>query len=214
MSDEVPAFVRWTYAGAMKDSLIAVAKRVAAAVGYDKTHITRTVAYREVDAYLDRIGGEDLEALEIAAGWKWRQRNWRSFSEMNWPGYDICQDRLDREFDVVIADNVWEHLAHPYRAARNVLAMLKPGGLFVNITPFMIRHHAVPIDCTRWTELGMRHFLADAGFDAERIETGSWGNARAVTANLNRWARTGWLRRLPNDPNFPVTVWAFAHKPL
>lgn len=197
----------------MKQALLATAERIAAAVGYDKTHITRTVAYREVDALLDRLGSEQLHALEVAAGWKWRQRRWASYTEMNWPDHDICTDVLDRQFDVVIADNVWEHLLHPWKATGHVLQMLKPGGLFINITPFMIRQHLVPTDCTRWTELGMRHFLADAGFDEASIETGSWGNAAAVKANLHRWARTGWRRRLPNHPDFPVTVWAFARKP-
>ena len=197
----------------MKQALLATAERIAAAVGYDKTHITRTVAYREVDALLDRLGSERLHALEIAAGWKWRQRHWASYTEMNWPDHDICKDVLDRQFDVIIADNVWEHLLHPWKATGHVLQMLKPGGLFINITPFLIRQHLVPTDCTRWTELGMRHFLADAGFDEASIETGSWGNAAAVRANLHRWARTGWRRRLPNHPDFPVTVWAFARKP-
>lgn len=200
-------------AGAMKDALLNTAVKVAAAVGYDKTHITRTVAYREIDALLDTLGCENLDALEIAAGWKWRERPWRSYTEMNWPDYDICEDMLDRQFDIAIADNVWEHLLHPWRATQHVLQMLKPGGVFINITPFMIRHHPIPTDCTRWTELGMRHFLGDVGFDPDSIATGSWGNAAAVKANMRRWARTGWQRALPNDPNFPVTVWAVARKP-
>lgn len=188
--------------------------RIARAVGYDVTHITRTVAYRAIDARLDAMPCADMDALEIAAGWKWRQRDWGSFTEMNWPEYDICDHRLDRQFDLVIADNVWEHLLHPWRAAQNVLSMLKPGGLFINITPFLIRHHPIPTDCTRWTELGMRHFLEDVGFDGPGIETGSWGNPAAVKANFHRWSRTGWRRRLPNNPDFPITVWAFARKPL
>jgi SAM-dependent methyltransferase len=197
----------------MKQALSIAAKRIARAVRYDTTHLTRTVAYREIDALLDRLPCARLDALEIAAGWKWRQRAWGSFSEMNWPEHGICRDVLERQFDVIIADNVWEHLLHPWRATQNVLAMLRPGGTFINITPFLIRHHAVPTDCTRWTELGMRHFLADCGFDAAEIETGSWGNAAAVKGNLRRWERTGWRRRLPNDPDLPVTVWAIARKP-
>lgn len=199
--------------GPMKQALTGLAERAARVVGYDKTHITRTVAYRMLDAWLDRQPCSEMSAMEIAAGWKWRQRQWRSFTEMNWPDYDICNDVLDRQFDIVIADNVWEHLLHPYRAARHVLAMLKPGGVFVNITPFLIRYHPIPSDCTRWTELGMRNFLIDAGFAAEGLETGSWGNKAAVMANFHRWGRTGWRRALPNDPNFPVTVWAIARKP-
>lgn len=190
-----------------------LAKRAARVVGYDSTHITRTAAYREIDAFIDSLPFREMDALEIAAGWKWRERRWGSFSEMNWPDHDICEDVLDRQFDIVIADNVWEHLLRPWRATRHVLEMLKPNGIFINITPFLIRHHPIPTDCTRWTELGMHHLLADAGFDPPRIETGSWGNAWAVKANLHRWARTGWRRNLPNDPNFPITVWAIARKP-
>lgn len=188
--------------------------RIARGVGYDKTHITRVVAYREVDAWLDRAGTEKLDGLEISAGWKWRERPWGSFSEMNWPDYDICADQLDKKFDIIIADNVFEHLKYPYRAARNVFNMLRPGGHFICITPFLIRYHPIPIDCTRWTETGLLHFLEEVGFDPNATQTGSWGNEAAVKANFHRWARAGWKRQLRNDVNFPVTVWAMAQKPM
>ncbi len=187
--------------------------RLAAAVGYDKTHLTRVVAYRAIDDWLDAMGSGQLDALEISAGWKWRARQWRSYTEMNWPDHDICNDVLDQRFDIIIADNVWEHLPYPHRAARHVHAMLRPGGWFVNITPFMIRRHDVPLDCSRWTEMGMRYLLEDAGFDAESMISGSWGNASAVKANLVRWSRVGWRRSFPNDSRFPLTVWVMAQRP-
>jgi hypothetical protein len=61
----------------------------------------------------------------------------------------------------------------------------------------------------------MKSFLADAGFDRESIVTGSWGNRACVRANLSkrRWPRRGWFGSLKNEPEFPVTVWAFAKKP-
>jgi SAM-dependent methyltransferase len=190
----------------------AALEKAAATVGYDKTHITRVIAYRAIDAFLDRLGTQKCDALEISAGWKWRTRDWASFTEMNWPEFDICEGPLHRQFDVIIADNVWEHLKYPARAARHVFAMLRPGGHFINITPFLIRHHPIPLDCTRWTETGMKHFLEEAGFDADKVTTGSWGNEGAVKANFRRWARAGWERRFANDPDFPITVWAIAEK--
>lgn len=196
----------------MQDRLKQAVESFARAVGYDKTHITRVVPYRVVDAWLDAHGTADKDALEISAGWKWRGRDWGSFTEMNWPEHDICVDTLDRQFDVIIADNVWEHLKYPARAARHVHAMLRPGGVFINITPFLIKHHPIPIDCTRWTPTGMKHFLEEAGFDPDRVETGSWGNEAAVKANFHRWARAGWRRALPDQPDFPVTVWAMARR--
>jgi len=78
----------------------------------------------------------------------------------------------------------------------------------------MIRYHPIPMDCTRWTELGMARFLEEAGFYRDHIQTGSWSNANAVKANMYRWARAGWRRKFHNDKNFPVTVWAIAQKSL
>lgn len=135
--------MRGAFGVAMDDGLKNMLAKVAAAVGYDVQHITRTVAYREIDRWLDSVDAHGFDALEISAGWKWRQRQWRSFTEMNWPEQDICKDIPDRQYDIVIADNVWEHLLYPYRATRNVHAMLRPGGWFVNITPFLIRYHPI-----------------------------------------------------------------------
>ena len=187
-------------------------KRAAGMVGYNITHITRVVAYREIEKWLAEKPCKQWDALEISAGWKWRDSSWGSYSEMNWPDYDICKDQIDRKFDIIIADNVWEHLEYPYRAARNVYDMLKPGGYFINITPFLIRYHPIPNDCSRWTQLGMKRLLEECGFDPERIETDGWGNAKTVKSNLHRWSRAGWQRRFRKDERFPVTIWAFAQK--
>lgn len=196
----------------LNSSQTALAKRFLSAIGYDWGHWTRTVMYRECKALIHGLDPERLDAMEISAGDKFQQLPFRSFTEMNYPEYDICKDRLPGEFDLIIADQVWEHLLWPYRATRNVHAMLRPGGYFLVTTPFLIRRHEIPYDCTRWTEMGMKHFLAECGFDIERIRTWSWGNRACIKANFNRWARRGWFRSLRNEPDFPVTVWALAQK--
>lgn len=91
--------------------------------------------------------------------------------------------------------------------------MLRPGGHFMVMTPFPVRIHEVPYDCCRWSETGMRYFLAGNGLPLETTETASWGNAGALKASLVTWGRVGWRRRMPNDPRFPITVWAVAPKP-
>jgi hypothetical protein len=91
--------------------------------------------------------------------------------------------------------------------------MLRPGGTLVVTTPFLIRVHPSPFDCSRWTELGLKYLLAEAGFDLSRITTGSWGNRACVRSNFVDWR--GWnpiLHSLRNEPDFPVHVWAFAKK--
>jgi SAM-dependent methyltransferase len=191
-------------------------RRVAGPLGYDLTHLTRKIYWDDCTKRINSWHPETLDVMEVSAGDKWRSFPFRSFRALDWPEHDICNEdfdpALEGAFDLIIADQVFEHLLWPYRAARNVHRMLRPGGRFLVMTPFLIRVHEVPYDCSRWTETGMRYFLAEAGFPLEDIETASWGNAEALKASLVTWGRVGWRRSLPNDPRFPITVWAVARK--
>lgn len=191
-----------------KDALVQFSK----ILGYDVRHLVRVVYQQECSKWINELGPSSLDVLEISAGQTWREVPFKSYTEMNYPAYDICTDRLEQQFDLVIADQVFEHLLWPYRAGRNVFAMLKPGGHFLIMTPFLVRIHEVPMDCSRWTQTGMRYFLAECGFDLSNIRTGGWGNEAALKANLHTWARVGWRRRFPNEPAFPLSIWAMARK--
>jgi SAM-dependent methyltransferase len=191
-------------------------KRALRWIGYDATHLIRVVPYENCFKWVEDRNPQHLDVLEIGSGEVWRSRfSFKSYTTFNYPEHDICRDRLEREFDLVIADNVFEHLAWPYRAARNVIAMVKPGGWFLNLTPFLIRIHDVPIDCTRWTETGIRYFLTEVGFDPATMHSGSWGNRKAVIANFKRLGTyRGWSRKLTNEPQFPAIVWVMAQRPM
>jgi len=182
-------------------------------LGYNTTDWVRVVMYRECFSFIESLGPGTLDTLEIAAGPPWRRRfRFKSYTAADYPAFDICEDRLDRQFDLIIADQVFEHLKWPQRAGKNVFAMLKPGGYFIVTTPFLIRLHDSPIDCSRWTETGMSYLLQECGFAAQNIRTASWGNRACVRANFNRWPRFGWYKPLHNERDFPVTVWAIARR--
>ena len=188
-----------------------VMARVMDSVGYEYGQWLRTVMYRECFEMITRLGPADMDALEISAGEKWQRLNFRSFTATTYPEFDICINRLDRTFDIIIADQVFEHLLWPYRAARNVYGMLRPGGYFVITTPFMVRLHD-GIDCTRWSAMGMKYFLAECGFPLEGITASQWGNRSCIKANFRSWARRGWFGSLRNEENFPIAVWALAQR--
>jgi hypothetical protein len=189
-----------------------VLKRGMDAVGYDYGHWSRMVMYRECFALLRDLGPSELDALEISAGEKWRALNFRSFTETQFPAFDICEHRLEQRFDLIIADQVFEHVLWPYRAARNVHEMLRPSGYFMVTVPFLLRLHD-GVDCTRWSGLGLKYLLAECGFPLELTKTGQWGNRQCVKANFRRWASRGWFGSLHNEENFPVVAWALAQKP-
>ena len=156
-----------------------------------------------------------MRALEIS-GDKWATFGFAEYLSVDYPEYDVCAGVYEREaFDVIIAEQVFEHVLRPYRAVKNVWAMLRPGGHFLISTPFLIRRHDVPVDCSRWTELGLKHLLAEGGFSLNNIHTDSWGNRACVRAGLQVpgyavWLP--WLHPLHNEPEFPVVVWALATK--
>jgi SAM-dependent methyltransferase len=198
----------------LDESSRAKVKTVLEIVGFDTTDWVRVVMYRRCFDFIKTLGPEKLDVLEISGGPQWRRVfNFGSYYATQYPPFDICSQVLDRQFDLIIADQIFEHLAWPNRAGQNVFRMLRPGGTFIIATPFLVRVHKSPIDCYRWTEKGLSYLLQDCGFPAENIKADSWGNRACLKANLAKWRKHGWFRPLHNEPDFPVMVWAFAHKP-
>jgi SAM-dependent methyltransferase len=186
------------------------------ALRYDCTQWVRVVMYRECFRLIEGLAPEQLDVLEISAGDAFKRFPFKRYRETTFPDFDICTAALPGPYDLVIADQVFEHVLWPYRAARNVFAMLRPGGHFLVTTPFLIRVHPggpIPCDCTRWTETGLRYFLAECGFPLDDTQTGSWGNRQCVRANFGRWANRGW-GSLRNEAAFPVSVWGLAKRPV
>ncbi len=174
----------------------------------------RIVLNRTVREWVSELGPRDLDVLEIS-GSNWPVDGFfRSHRAVDFPEFDICRDQLDDRFDLVIAEQVFEHIPYPLRAAKNVLEMLRPGGCFLISTPFLIRRHACPLDCSRWTETGMKYLLIESGFPESGIRTGSWGNRRCAKANFRgRWPiYVPGFHSLRNDPDYPLQVWALARK--
>ena len=174
---------------------------------------SRIVMNRETLKLIEARSPETKKVLEIS-GNSWKNRcKFKEYKDLHWPEYDICATALGERFDLIIAEQVFEHLLWPYRAGRHVYEMLNPGGLFLITTPFLVRIHENPVDCSRWTPLGMRHFLAECGFPFEKIFVDSWGNRSCVKANLEGWPGYHPLfHSLANEREYPISVWALAVK--
>jgi len=173
---------------------------------------SRVAMRRNCYQIIEELSPQELRTLEISGNY-FNQMSFREYKTVHYPEYDICTSSLPEEFDLIIAEQVFEHLLWPYRAGKNVYQMLKPGGHFLVSTPFLVRIHNYPTDCTRWTEAGLKYFLAECGFPLETIKTFSWGNRVCVKANFTEWVR--YRRRihsLINEPDFPYHVWALAQK--
>ena len=192
-------------------------KRLSKKIGLNLEHWERYPTYKQIKKDIENLDLNNFDVLEISAGEYWQENfKFKSFTPLNYPDFDICENNnFDKKFDLIIADNVWEHLKYPYKATKNVYSLLNQGGYFLIIVPFLIRVHNVPIDCSRWTEDGLKYHLEECGFKIKNIFTNSWGNKKCVISNLrtdDTWSRV-WLHRdLKNEKNFPVQVWAIAKK--
>jgi hypothetical protein len=171
----------------------------------------RIVMNQRIADYLTSLGPERLSAIEIS-GKTHAKHPWRDFTASEFRKLDICDPPAELpQHDVVICEQVLEHVTDPWRAARTLHDLCRPGGHVIVSTPFMIRIHPTPLDCWRFTEDGMRRLLEGSGLVVD--ETGSWGSKRAVRGNLRRFPPMAPWRPLRNDPTFPLVVWAFAHRP-
>lgn len=182
--------------------------------------INRIVMRKSSREWIKSLGPDKLRVAEISGKWG-ESFNFRSYEAFRYPDYDICagpflnSEGKPLKFDLIIADQVWEHLDRPYAAVKNVRRMLRKGGHFYIATPFFIPFHGAPIDCSRWSARGMKNLLIETGFDETAIRSEQWGNRHAAARNLE----TPWPPEydetqddLTDDPDFPMVTWAIAQK--
>jgi SAM-dependent methyltransferase len=175
----------------------------------------RVVMNREIERFIRSLDCPRIDALEISGSGSQGRYNFQSYQAVQYPNYDVCKEPLARgQFDLVIAEQVFEHILAPARAATHVYEMLRPGGTFVISTPFLLRLHEEPLDLYRWTERGMRELLETAGFTV--IATSAWGRRECLLADTQ--TNGGWtqydplVHSLENEPQLPIVIWAFARK--
>lgn len=75
-----------------------------------------------------------------------------------------CRNEIQipsNRFDFVVCTEVLEHTLQPFDAVREILRVLKPGGLAFVSTPFNFRIHGPLPDCWRFTEHGLRALFRD-----------------------------------------------------
>lgn len=174
---------------------------------------SRVVMNRSVETFLETRRQEGPRVLEIS-GDLWKDAGWDDYQSWEYPDFDICAElETEETFDLILLEQVLEHVQFPARAIENVHRLLRPGGWLYVSTPFLIRVHWGPKDYWRWTPDGLEQHLVDCGFTRELVETHSWGNKACLVANLDDWQRyVPRLHSLENDDRFPLVVWAYARK--
>jgi 2-polyprenyl-3-methyl-5-hydroxy-6-metoxy-1,4-benzoquinol methylase len=73
---------------------------------------------------------------------------------------DICSYDFDKkQFDLVVASEVLEHLQSPHLGLQNIHRILKQDGVLILSTPFILPMHDRPYDYFRFTRHGLELLL-------------------------------------------------------
>jgi SAM-dependent methyltransferase len=179
----------------------------------------RIVYYQAFRQMVGKLDAPNMDCAEVSGGLG-NAFPFRSYKVFALPEHDICTDVYrdaegnSERFDMVIADQVWEHLDRPYAATKHVRKMLRKGGYFFVCTPFYVRYHAYPVDCSRWSARGLTNLLIECGFPEDGIVANQWGNLQCARIECGpNWGFYDPAKHsLENDPNFPIVSWALARK--
>jgi SAM-dependent methyltransferase len=78
---------------------------------------------------------------------------------------------LENSFaDIVLSNQVLEHVLDPIKAVSEMYRVLKPNGLCIGSVPHISPVHLEPYDFRRYTDLGLEKLLKEAGFIDIKIE--------------------------------------------
>lgn len=169
----------------------------------------RAVMLPDTRAEFAALDPPSLHVAEVS-GDLWTGMPWASHTQLDFPEFDLCRppEQLPGPFDLVICEQVLEHVPDPLTAVQTLRRLCRPGGHVYVSTPFLVRLHDWPGDYWRFTPDGMEILLRSQGL--EPVWVRSWGNREVVVANFDRWVPRLAGQSLRDEPQLPVSVWALA----
>jgi SAM-dependent methyltransferase len=169
----------------------------------------RAVMIPDTRRVFESLAPASLDVAEIS-GELWTDLPWASRTQLDFPDFDLCRPptELPGPFDLVICEQVLEHVPDPLTAVDTLRRLCKPNGHVYVSTPFLVRLHEWPGDYWRFTPDGMELLLRSRGL--EPLWVRSWGNREVVVANFDHWVPRLAGGSVRNEPHLPVSVWALA----
>jgi len=76
----------------------------------------------------------------------------------------------DEVFDLVLSQEVLEHVRDPFQAMSEMKRVLKKGGILYCQVPFIIGYHPGPTDFWRFTREGIQEMIEKAGFTCLEVK--------------------------------------------
>jgi ubiquinone/menaquinone biosynthesis C-methylase UbiE len=190
------------------------------------THLTRYTMYKQIKERLIQnhffpLKGSILGISGIDNFHPFIDFDASIIEEVHYPEADI-QDLPyhDETYDVIISDQVIEHIENPQKAIRESYRVIKKGGLSIHTTCFINYIHTYPVDFWRFTPDALRFLCRD--FD-QVLDCSGWGNRIAILICLLRdkfrslpipessWSIRNCIAKY-NESRYPIVTWIIAKK--
>jgi SAM-dependent methyltransferase len=185
-------------------------------------HLTRYSMYKSLtDALPQPLKGNILGVSHI--------KNFQPLIDMNnsrititdYPAVNMqALPFRESTFDVVISDQVIEHLENSQRAIDESRRVLKVGGIAIHTTCFINYIHPDPKDFYRYTPAALSYLCREF---SEVVQCGSWGNRLAISLCFlsdrfrfmsipdSKYSVRNWLASR-NEKAYPIVTWIVARK--
>ncbi|KYC36857.1 ubiquinone/menaquinone biosynthesis protein [Scytonema hofmannii PCC 7110] len=106
------------------------------------------------------------------------------------PGIAETVPLTDAIADIVLCNQVLEHVNDPSKAANEMYRILKPGGKCIGSVPHVSPVHLEPYDFRRYTDLGVKQLLQNAGFVEITVEGNGGVHSTAALMIAMDWMLT------------------------
>ncbi len=159
-----------------------------------------------IERYINSAGADDL-VLELGGGdRRYCRPNYLNFEYLKFELADVYGDVhllpfSDDSFAYVCSQAVFEHLADPQAAAKEIIRVTKPGGLIITEVAFLQPLHAVPFHFFNMTLWGVQELfrsceLLESNWFGPLSETIMW---LLAAANLTEKIPTDQLERIRSE---------------
>jgi SAM-dependent methyltransferase len=189
-------------------------------------HLTRYSMYDHIRSVVDKEAGAStasFKVLAISGSASFAREIGLAAADIrcaDYPEYNILDlPFTDGEFDVVVSDQVLEHVeGDPFQAVSETARVVRDGGLIIHTTCFFNWIHPDPDDFWRFTPSALALLCDDT---VEPVDVGGWGNLailpltrlglRNAPVPGSRWHPLHWAATR-NNPRWPVCTWLIARK--
>jgi SAM-dependent methyltransferase len=117
--------------------------------------------------------------LDIGSGPQRLDARFINVDVFPFPEVDVIADAAmlpfaDGTIEGLVTESMLEHVPDPTAVAREMVRVLKPGGVLYASAPFVHPYHASPDDYNRWTVSGLKALFPDLEIIESGVRSGPW----------------------------------------